>query len=210
MSEKQYDIIGIRNENGITHQYMDIEGNIQTIPIDKIASSQIGIDKILGKLVSKKQVFLLTEKGIDYIITQADLEKAEFKLYMFLLISNYEKEITNALIKKWDKGRANDILGKNYKSAEKTVTDQAKNKNNLHIAYYLYFSDKLKLIEKFIIPNTMRYLIYDGKIDNISKFRNNIAHNKSLYEDNSIEEIFDIEKQLVKMMKRNCLTIAST
>ena len=194
-----FDVIGIRDDAGIVQTYYDKYNNINNIKISEICSIDIGIECILEKLKSKSYLFLMTENGIDHIVTIADLDKPEFHIYLFMLFSKYENILTEKIKSKIEKLTLDVSLNKVIKIAKNNASRRKKDNSNLHFAYYLLFSEKLDVYKKL---NLSKSLLIDNNYEKgLVNLRNCLAHGNSLFKDIKIDQLSYMEAFLKKVTK---------
>ena len=202
LEEKDYDSIGIANDNGVVNSYMTRDGNISNIPITSLVSNELGIDSILARIKGTNPLYVLTENGIDRIITQADLDKPAYKTYMFMLYCNYELLLADKIIKNWNRKVLENTEHISIQTAENKALKNVKSNTNLDITYYLLFSEKIYALKSLLSERSNRYMIEENNIQNIINLRNDIAHGRSVYNKINIDQLYEIEQFLKKVVNK--------
>jgi hypothetical protein len=201
MREMEYDIIGVKDDNEtIISKYLSISGEIKHISLSNIISSNQNLENICKAIEKNKYLFVFAENGINGIVNAADLDRYEYKLYIFMLISKYENIITKYIRKKWDINNIRSLSQKEIKSIQNRAEKQRKKGTNLHIVYYMQFSEKICVLEDFS-DNSHKYLCPTKTYkDSFIEFRNNVAHGKSIYNNIDLKTICDFEDFLLMVI----------
>jgi len=203
MRSNDFDLLGLKDKNSFVHKYIDNKGKTSSISISSLANTNMGIENLLQKLNTNTAVFLISDKGINRIITRADLDKQEYHVYLFMLFSKYESILTQKIINNWDKEKIINNAKIKISSAENKLKKKNIKNNNLHLVYYLLFSQKIYAAKELFKKEDMKYLIKEDLVEKIIDLRNDIAHGKSIYSSLTFDEILEIEKYLKRIVKRN-------
>ena len=154
MKEKNFEVLGLER-SGEVHGYVreiDLEGGscsdheLTFHPSDLLASGT-SLKEALGVLRNKPRVFLLTGREVSQIVTQADLQKAPVRLYLFGIVTLLEMHLTR-LIPHIYPGDAwlEHVSARRLEQARGLLAERAKLGQDLNLIECLQFSDKWQVL----------------------------------------------------------------
>ncbi|MFW5891602.1 MAG: hypothetical protein ACOCUI_05235 [bacterium] len=209
--EKGYDYIpifrnnrfvGVLDTNSI--EIDKLENQIKHDP-ETIINSNTSIDEALEILVQKKYLILINEHFQYTIITEADLLKSPFRLFLFEKINEFEEVITK-IIKNYFENDFN-IIEKKKLLSDKKLSDVYKRyneqkKKNIYIDHFqcLDLIHKKDIIKKSELYKKMNIKItkkeFERDFNQINILRNDVVHNKDYIINRTPEKIISILKAI--------------
>jgi len=201
-----------RNEDYVgiikKEQYLKINSIEKSITkyTENIVGYKTAIDIILKKLSIYKFVMVVDEKGCYSIITEADLYKQPFRVYLFNHISNYEIAITEKFRKHF---LQNEFVLEKFLSEKNSwkvkQRFEEKKSKNVEVDYFeeMDLSDKSKIFKKigFLNKIDISGKKYDTLFEKVNNLRNEIAHSKNVSVLKDLDQLLEIIIFMKKCMK---------
>ncbi len=211
--KKHFDVVGIKDDGG-TIGYIDIKKadketcgeNYLQFKIQDLVSLETPLKDCLIKIQSKERLFVLDNKGVNQIITLADLHKQPVRMLLFSLISLIEMSMSVLVTKDFPNDEWQGKISEDRLESAKNIFDDRKRKNQeCNLIDCLQISDKSTILlkneyaEKWGFdtkPNAKSFF------KNLNKLRDNLAHSQqTVWED--ITELISIHSKAEKVLEIN-------
>lgn len=200
-----FDVLGLMDHMGRIVGYIDAhctgdeicERYCKTFKIDDLVSLHTPLKDCILLMRDKQRLFVLGTKGVEGIITLADLHKQPIRMLLFSLISLLEMSLVGFIRgrypgEKWQEKLTNGRLD----NARELYEERVKTNQDISLLECLQFSDKSDIILKDGIWNES----FESKnqaiefFKSLRKLRDNLAHsNEQIW--SNIPEIIDLLKK---------------
>lgn len=192
MDERHWDVIGIcgKAEGAKAHAYVHRE-DLNTADTCEDARSEFSVDRLVSghtpirqcflRIIEQDWLFVLGPKGVDGIVTCADLQKQPACMMLFATVSLLETALTTAIRELHSDDSWMQVLSQNrIDKARKLLTERAKREQDLDLIDCLQMGDKSDIIAKN--KDLRQMLGWESRnaakksLKNLQTLRNNLAH----------------------------------
>jgi len=193
MEEKHFDILGVKDNNGNVIGYLDLKNIdntkcvisgecLQRFEVSELVSLHTPLRDSLGRINSLGRVFVLGSKGVEGIVTFADLDKQPVRMLFFSLISLIEMGLSQLIKQKYPNGEWKDNISKGrIEKAQCLYEDRIRLDQDVDILACLQICDKSDILIK---NNFWKIWNFSSKKESVKFFkilmnlRNSLAHSQ--------------------------------
>ncbi len=190
MEKQNWDVMGFihkASQNGSPAYYIcrehleNSDSGFRPLPleINDLVSSYSPLAESLSKLLCRKRLFVMGSKGVDRIVTTADLQKQPVRMMLFSAISSLEMVMLSVIRSRFrDDGWKTHLSEKRLKKAESLHESLRKQNQEKDLVECLEFCDKRDVFLREGLSKS--YGFSQGRfrelLENLEKIRNNLAH----------------------------------
>ena len=221
MDTNHFDVLGLEDDMGRVIGYIDIdclgeeicEKYRKMFGIDNLVSLQTPLKNCILLMRNKQRLFVLGSKGVEGIITLADLHKQPVRMLLFSLISLLEMSMVGLIRKRYpnDKWQKN-LTPCRIDKARILFDERRKANQDVSLVECLQFSDKSDILLKDGIWNEWGFeLKSKGKeyFKNLRKLRDNLAHSQEQIWSN-ISEVINLLERTENILEININILSQT
>ncbi len=221
MKTNHFDALGLTDDTGRVIGYIDIHclGNgickkyCKMFGIEDLVSLQTPLKDCISLMRDNQRLFVLGSKGVEGIITLADLHKQPVRMLLFSLISLLEMSMVGLIKERYpnDKWQENLTEGRVDKARD-LYNERMRDNQDVSLVECLQFSDKSDILLKDGIWNEWRFESEaNGKeyFKNLRKLRDNLAHSQEqIWSD--ISEIINLLERTENILEININILSQT
>ena len=208
MKEQDFDILGFKENNRISH-FIDKKGKVRTIKIEDIITEVTPLSDVMNLLTQKKRLFVLRNNIITGIVTRADLQKTPVLLFLFGILSIFEVLCTELIRKcyigdEWETGIEYSLIG-----AKKTFKKLKEKNEELELLDCTYLSTKLDVLSNTEVFHDLLNQIgeksdedKDYLLKNVKDLRNSVFHPRDYLKEKGWNDINQIYKKIEMLIKK--------
>lgn len=214
MKERDFDVVGVRNEGVITGYVLRESLGSETVgdymqPFDEleVMDESNPLLDTLESLRSSRWVFIRFLGNPSGIVTRGDLQKAPMRMWLFGLISLLEMQLLRRIRDAYPQNLWQRYLTPGRLEAAQRIFDERKRRNDsIDLAECLQFADKKTIFSKsktlFEILNFVNPKDWNRFMIEVENLRNKIAHSNGISSDSwpSIAALVSsIERNLIRL-----------
>jgi len=202
MDKNRFDVLGLKNHKGYIYGYVlrnemkgeTIEDCAKKIEMERLLSLQTPLKDCISRTVEQKWLFVMGSKGVEGIITIADLHKQPVRMLLFSAISLLEMAMLEIIKEYFPDEKDWGISPERLKKTKERLNEREKANQQIDLPQCLEFCDKYGILigkqmwSEFGFPNEKEAT---SVFKELQKLRDNLAHSQ--------ERIWSNIDQIVKL-----------
>jgi hypothetical protein len=191
MKKNHFDVLGLTDDAGRVTGYIDIhcpddgicKKYCMVFGIEDLVSLQAPLKDCISLMRDTQRLFVLGSKGVEGIITLADLHKQPVRMLLFSQISLLEMSMVDLVKERYPNDKWQENLAEGRVNKARALYDERIRSNqDVSLVECLQFSDKCDILLKDDIWKEWRFESKSkGKecFKNLRELRDNLAHSQS-------------------------------